>query len=884
MSSAGSSSVQTTCPYCGVGCGVDAQVSNGVITGVSGTQDHPANLGKLCVKGAALHETVGLQGRLLHPKIAGVRSDWNSALDHISASLKAIIAEHGPDSVALYLSGQLLTEDYYVANKLMKGFVGTANVDTNSRLCMASAVVGYKRAFGSDTVPGNYEDLSSCDLLIIIGSNAAWTHPVLYQRIAAAKTQRPNMKIVVVDPRRTATCEIADLHLQIKPGSDGFLFVGLLNYLVAKRAIDREFIEKNTDGFDAAVTASKPFDLEKTATDTGIDIGELEQFFQWFLRMQKTVSFYSQGINQSATGSDKCNAIINCHLATGRIGAEGMGPFSITGQPNAMGGREVGGLANQLAAHMDFDEASIDRVGRFWQASNMAQSPGLKAVELFDAIHAGKIKAVWIMATNPVVSMPNAEYVREALAKCELVIVSDCIENTDTTAYADVLLPATGWSEKNGTVTNSERQISRQRTLLQPAGEARHDWWAICEVAKRLGFDAAFDYTSPRDIFVEHAALSGFENEGTRDFDISALASLTEDDYNAMAPVQWPVNAEHPNGRARMFSDHRFFTASKRAQFVAAEPALPHRTEDFATPFILNTGRLRDQWHTMTRTGLSPKLLSHSRDPIVTINPRDAQSLGLREGDLVSVFNSDTLGQKQSITLSVNINASVPYESLFVPIHWNEQFTSNARVNKLVAPVTDPISGQPELKFAQVGIRPVKVLLWLSVISRNPIETEPFDFWVKTPVVNGWHYLLAQTQHEDEQGWRDWMSRTLNGLGKIELSNTVMHDYRTLGCADNRIEVAIFANPKREKLPETNWLQELLQHKVSTETWRLLTRLEVNSLSRNRIICSCFQISEEQIKTAVIQGATSTAALGEKLRCGTNCGSCIPELAQFLPQ
>jgi assimilatory nitrate reductase catalytic subunit len=883
MNSAGKSSVQTTCPYCGVGCGVDAQVSNGVITGVSGTQDHPANLGKLCVKGAALHETLGLQGRLLHPKIAGVRTDWNTALDHVAASLKAIIAEHGPDSVAFYLSGQLLTEDYYVANKLMKGFVGTANVDTNSRLCMASAVVGYKRAFGSDTVPGNYEDLSSCDLLILIGSNAAWTHPVLYQRISAAKAQRPNMKIVVVDPRRTATCEIADLHLQIKPGSDAFLFVGLLNYLVAKRAIDSEFIEHDTDGFDTAVTASKPYDLEKTAADTGVDIGVLEQFFQWFVRTPKTVSFYSQGINQSATGSDKCNAIINCHLATGRIGAEGMGPFSITGQPNAMGGREVGGLANQLAAHMDFDEESIDRVGRFWQASNMAQKPGLKAVELFDAIHTGEIKAVWIMATNPVVSMPNAEYVREALAQCKLVIVSDCIENTDTTAYADVLLPATGWGEKDGTVTNSERRISRQRTLLQPAGEARHDWWAICEVAKRLGFGAAFSYTSPRDIFVEHATLSGFENNGERDFDISGLASLTEASYNALTPIQWPVNAAHPNGLARMFSDRRFFTANKRARFVSAEPALPHRADSFDTPFILNTGRLRDQWHTMTRTGRSPKLLSHSPDPVVTINPRDAQSLGLREGDLVNVYNTDSLGEKQSLILSANIDASVPSDNLFVPIHWNEQFASNARVNKLIAPITDPFSGQPELKFAQVGLRAVKALLWVSVVSRKPIDTGPFDFWVKTPVIDGWHYLLAQTQNKDEQGWRNWMSRTQDGLEKIELSNTVMHDYRILGCKENRIDVAIFASPKREKLPETNWLQELLQHEVSGESWRLLTSLEGNSLSQNRIICSCFQISQQQIKTAVSEGATSTEELGKKLRCGTNCGSCVPELAQFLP-
>ncbi|MDX1490138.1 MAG: nitrate reductase [Pseudohongiellaceae bacterium] len=882
MNSEVKSSGQTSCPYCGVGCGVDAQIKNGTITSVSGSINHPANKGKLCVKGSSLHETLGVQGRLLYPKMAGVRTDWDSALDHVSASLKDIISKHGPNSVALYLSGQLLTEDYYVANKLMKGFVGTANVDTNSRLCMASAVAGYKRAFGSDTVPCNYEDLELCDLLIIIGANPAWAHPILFQRISAAKVARPQMKIVVIDPRKSATCEIADLHLQLKAGSDAFLFSGLLNYISSKRAVDADFVEQHTEGFELALAEARAFDLETTAETTRLDIADVEQFFKWYIRTPKTVSFYSQGINQSATGTDKCNAIINCHLATGRIGFEGAGPFSITGQPNAMGGREVGGLANQLAAHMDFDDASIDRVARFWRAPRMAKEPGLKAVDLFDAIHSGEVKAVWIMATNPAVSLPNSQKVREALDKCELVIVSDCIEHTDTNAYADILLPATGWSEKDGTVTNSDRTISRQRALLKPAGEAKHDWWIISEVAKRLGFEADFAYANPQQIFIEHAALSAFENDGTRDFDIGGLAQLSEQQYNELQAIQWPVNAQNPNGCKRMFTDHRFFTDSGKARFLSCEPRLPERPIDFQTPFTLNTGRLRDQWHTMTRTGRTSTLLSHSRTPTVSINPRDAQSLGIREGDLVHVFNKDEQEQHQSLTLAVQLDEGIAYENIFIPIHWSQQFTSNAIVSKLIAPTTDPYSGQPESKFARVGIRPIMIPLWVSIVSRKPIDTSSFEFWVKTPVPGGWHYLLADSNSQDESIWRKWMTELQDGLKKVELSNTVLHDYRSLGCSGKSIEIAIFANPQRSKLPEVIWQQALLNHQVGADTWHLLTEKQNNSISQNRIICSCFQISEQQITTAIAQGAASTKELGKKLHCGTNCGSCIPELKKFI--
>ena len=877
---------QTTCPYCGVGCGVDATVVANTVTAVSGA-NHPANLGRLCVKGSALHETLGEQGRLLHPRIQGVRTTWETALDHVAASFKKIIDTHGPDSVAFYLSGQLLTEDYYVANKLMKGFIGSANVDTNSRLCMASAVAGYKRAFGADVVPCNYEDLECCELLILIGSNAAWTHPVLYQRISAAKLANPKMRIVVVDPRRTASCDIADLHLAIAPGADAFLFIGLLQYLKQRRALDSEFIAAHTEGFEAAIAASADFDLDTCAARTGLDIGDLEQFYQWYARTEKTVSFYSQGVNQSATGTDKCNAIINCHLATGRIGKPGMGPFSITGQPNAMGGREVGGLANQLAAHMDFNATDLATVAQFWNAPNLAQSPGLKAVDLFAAIAEGKIKAVWIMATNPVVSLPDAERVRKALQQCELVVVSDCIADTDTNACADVLLPATGWSEKDGTVTNSERRISRQRALLPPMGEAKHDWWIISEVAKRLGFEKAFHYSGPHEIFVEHAALSGYNNNGARAFDISALASLDKSAYDALAPIQWPVNAQHPTGSARMLSDHRFFTASGRARFVACTPALPERVMSFDTAFQLNTGRLRDQWHTMTRTGRSARLIAHSSMPFIALNPRDAQSKGIRAGDLVQVYTSANAGPVRALILEAQIDKGLRDGNVFAPIHWNAQFSSHGRIATLIDAVTDPVSGQPESKFAQVGIKAVAVRRWLAVFSRSAIDTAPFDYWVKIPL-NGAHlYVLADIEAKvtkDSEPWQQWLSKLSDGLEKIEVSNSVTDSFRALFCNDTQIQSAVFSDPSRSALPNNTWFESLIDHSLSAQTWRLLDQRHHSSTSAQRIICSCFRVSQAQIEEAIIAGADSAEALGKRLRCGTNCGSCIPELKQLIAQ
>jgi assimilatory nitrate reductase catalytic subunit len=587
---------RTTCPYCGVGCGVLAtpRTDGGLV--IAGDPDHPANFGRLCVKGAALGETVGLAGRLTQPLIHGQPTTWNRALNHVADGFLRTLREHGPDSVAFYLSGQLLTEDYYVANKLMKGFMGSANVDTNSRLCMASSVAGHRRVMGSDTVPNSYADLDAADLIVLVGSNAAWCHPVLHQRMQKARETR-GAKIVNIDPRRTATSEGADLHLAIAPGMDSVLFAWLFQEIGRRGVLDPAYIARHTTGFDEALTSAASIapDAATVAALCGLSAIDVEAFTDLWCGTKRVVTCYSQGVNQSAQGTDKVAMILNCHLVSGRIGKEGCGPFSLTGQPNAMGGREVGGLANMLAAHMGFAPGDVDRVRRFWGGPNMAEKEGLKAVAMFDAVAAGEIKALWVMCTNPAVSLPKADRVRDALAKLDLFVVSEALASTDTVAAgAHVTLPATAWAEKDGTVTNSERRISRQRALMPPPGEARHDWWIVCEVAKRMGFEEGFTYANPAAIYREHAALSAFENGGSRDFDIGATAQLTDREFDAMEPFQWP----HRKGgqpQERFFAEGGFFTPDGRARLLpVARPELRSRpTSDY--PLILNTGRVRDQ-------------------------------------------------------------------------------------------------------------------------------------------------------------------------------------------------------------------------------------------------------------------------------------------------
>ena len=748
--------IKSTCAYCGVGCGIEARpMSNGLLE-VRGDKEHPSNYGKLCTKGIALGDTVIHDGRLLAPKLKTEAGDWcdtewDEALSRVAKGFSDTIEQFGPDSVAFYVSGQLLTEDYYVANKLIKGFLGTANIDSNSRLCMASTVVGHKRAFGMDTVPVCYEDLEKTDLVILVGSNLAWCHPVLFQRLRAAKQTNSNLKVIVIDPRRNESCEIADLHLAINPGSDVALFNGLLVHLGEHNLVDHAFISSATNGFSEAYQSA----LNDSAVSevTGIDLVSLQEFYEYFSQTEKVITIYSQGVNQSSQGSDKVNSIINCHLATGKIGKEGAGPFSVTGQPNAMGGREVGALANTLTAHMEFHPDDIDCVEDFWQTDTLAKKPGLKAIDMFDAIHRGEIKAVWIMATNPIVSLPDSDKIKQALENCPLVVVSDCVENTATTPYADVLLPAQGWSEKSGTVTNSERRISRQRRLLASPGMAKPDWWIISQVAQRIGFKEAFDYLHEGEIFREYAQLTtlgnadhGSKKAKQRDLNLAGLVEITDSEYNSLTPQQWPVEQQqHQVVNQRMFADQRFFTEDHRANFIAVKHIPPQASTTKVYPLVLNTGRSRDQWHTMTRTGLSSRLAEHASEPYVLIHPQTAMQYGLAADEMVVVFNKNG----ECVVKVVTSDTMKPGE-LFVPIHWNEITGPLSKPCALVDSRTDTLSGQPEFKYTPVDIKPYDYQTSATVLVKDAILMSNVGYVARQKVDGGYLYRIRSPMEINE--------------------------------------------------------------------------------------------------------------------------------------
>jgi len=872
--------VRTTCPYCGVGCGlsVSPAADGGGFT-IRPDKDHPANRGRICSKGAALVETLDLDGRLLHPEIAGTRVSWDEALETVAQGFKRALAEHGPDSIAFYVSGQLLTEDYYVANKLMKGFLGSANIDTNSRLCMASAVAGYKRAFGADTVPNDYADLENADLVVLVGSNLAWCHPVLFHRLSAAKAANPKLRVVVVDPRRTATCEIADQFLQIRPGTDVLLFNGLLNHLRRDDALDYEFLDACTEGFGATLKAARESapSLTAVASGCGVTEEELLELYRAFARTPKTVTAFSQGVNQSTSGTDKVNAIINVHLATGRIGKPGAGPFSLTGQPNAMGGREVGGLANQLAAHMDFLPEHVERVARFWGAPRTATQPGKKAVDLFDAVERGEIKALWIMSTNPVVSMPDAERVRLALSRCELVVVSDCVRDTDTTRCAHVLLPAAAWGEKSGTVTNSERRISRQRSFMSAPGESRPDWWIVCEVAKRLGFGAAFAYDSPAAIFREHARLSAFENDGRRDFDIGALADLGDADYETLAPLQWPRPAS--GDAPKLFSTGRFFTESGKAQLVPTVPRAPAHAASADFPLVLNTGRVRDQWHTMTRTGKAPRLAGHHPEPFVQLHPLDATRFGLVDGDLAEIASAAA-----HILVRVHVTEDVAPGQAFVPMHWGSVFASDARVGALIPASVDPISGQPELKCAPVAVRRYVPAWYGFALSREPLALSGCSYRALSRGAGYYRYELAGEM--PPASWPDWADALLGPRAhRIELVDVAGGRYRGANLRDDRLQACVFVATSKA-LPSRNWLGSLFGADELADMDRLAIlagRAPRGTAETGPIVCSCFSVGRSTLLRAIRGDELVTVEqIGKALNAGTNCGSCVPELKALI--
>jgi assimilatory nitrate reductase catalytic subunit len=872
-----------------VGCGVLATPRKGGAADVRGDPAHPANRGKLCVKGAALGETVGLEDRLLHPQVRGERVSWDAAIATVADAFRECIEKHGPESVAFYVSGQLLTEDYYVANKLMKGYVGSANIDTNSRLCMASAVAGHKRAFGEDVVPVSYEDIDHADLIVLVGSNTAWCHPIILQRMLAAREKRPDVKIVALDPRRTATTQLADLHLPLAPGTDVHLFNGLLVWLAEHGQVNQPYIDAHTQGYEEALQAARTGggDLHSTAQACGLEVAGLQSFYEMFGATAAVITAFSQGVNQSSSGTDKVNAIINCHLATGKIGRNGAGPFSVTGQPNAMGGREVGGFVNTLAAHVELhDEQGRAAVKSFWRSPAIASKQGPKAVDMFDRIHEGKIKAVWIMATNPVVSLPDADKVKEALRNCEFVAVSDVMGNTDTAALAHVLLPALAWGEKDGTVTNSDRTISRQRAFLPPPGEARADWRVICDVARAMGFEG-FDFISPHEIFREHAQLTAHANDGRRALNLGAWTNITAAEYKNWQPAAWPMAESRASAQGPMFADGKFLYPDGKARFLALTPRLPEHptTQDF--PLVLNTGRVRDHWHTMTRTGKSARLSAHVAEPYAEVNTVDALRFKVRAGELATLRS-----RWGSMVVRVRTGSDMPPGMVFAPIHWNRAFASDARVGALTNPVVDPISGEPELKHTPVSMEPFAAAWYAVMLTRSPLPPPVTQWWTKVQGEKFVRYELAGSHS------RDWSVEARRLLGAppgdaltdvdwLEYRDPARRVFRAAWFVNDRLEGCIYFD-RQPALPERAWLSRMFTTARIDAPARasLMAGRMLEGADQGDLVCSCFGVGCNPIAACARElGAAATPAeIGKRLKCGTNCGSCVPEIQGIISE
>lgn len=900
---------KSTCCYCGVGCGVVIEHEAGRITGVRGDPDHPANFGRLCTKGSTLHLSAApdtLIARALYPELRADRNasrervSWDTALETAAERFASIIAEHGPDAVAVYGAGQLLTEDYYVFNKLIKGLIGTNNLDTNSRLCMSSAVAGYKLSLGADAPPCSYEDIAHSHALFITGSNTAFAHPIAFRRIEDARKARPDMKLVVIDPRRTDTAEAADLHLALLPGTDIALYNAMLHVMLWEGWVNRDYIEAHTEGFDAVKKAVREYTPAMAATLCGLEKKAIEQAAEIFATAPATMSMYCQGLNQYSFGTHNNSALINLHLATGQIGRPGAGPFSLTGQPNAMGGREVGGLANLLSAHRDMaNPQHRAEVAALWGVDDVPAQPGKSAVEMFNGLRSGEIKAIWIACTNPAQSMPDQALIHEALAKAEFVVVQEAFGHTETCAYADLLLPATTWGEKEGTVTNSERAISRVRAAVSAPGEARHDWAIVVDFARRLGIrmgkaDLAarmFPYTTPESIWNEHR-----ESTRGRDLDITGLSySLLE---NA-GPRQWPFPEGASAGKVRLYEDGVFPTPSGKARFVLTEHRITAESPSARYPLHLNTGRLRDQWHGMSRTGLVARLYSHEPEPMLHMHKDDMERRGLASGDLVQVKS-----KRGDVVLKVLESVTLRPGQTFVPMHWGGNTMGGQGVNVLLPSAFDPYSKQPELKHAAVQVEKYKAGKALVAMRRSE------------PDANG---ELHPNPLELMDRLRRWLphfpyaSLTLAGRNAPvvvlkaqgdELAPQLMEALdrdlalddptKVLSYQDTRRDVAKRALVEGDSLAavrlagETraaDWLADMMvqgHSAAAVRPWLLapLTQPPAGQSARGKVICNCFDVAEEDIATAFRNGETLDA-LQARTRCGTNCGSCVPELKRL---
>lgn len=670
---------------------------------VEGDPLHPSSKGMLCSKGMNLHYTVMDQtDRLLYPQMRYNRSmplervSWDAALDRAVAVFRSLINKYGPDSVGFYASGQCLTEEYYVINKLVKGFLGTNNLDTNSRLCMSSAVVGYKQALGEDSVPCSYEDIDFADTLLVAGANPAWCHPIIFRRVEARKAAFPDFKLIVVDPRRTQTASMADLHLQIRPGTDITLFHAIARGLIDRGLVDQTFINNHTEGFDALNEVVHKRTLKEAAQVCGISLDDLRWTIEYIGRSKGFMTMWTMGLNQSVIGVNKNLSLLNLSLLTGQIGKPGAGPLSLTGQPNAMGGRETGGMANLLPAHRDMaNPQHRQEVANFWGVDSVPAKPGYTATEMFEALRDGRMKAVWIVTTNPMVSLPNSKMVEEALQNAKFVVVQDISNRSDTVAYADLVLPAAMWGEKSGTMTNSERRVSYLNKFAEPPGEARPDADIIIDFAQRMGFGKAFTYQNHAEIYAEHVRLT----KGTN-IDVSGLS---HERLRTEGTFQWPVPTKDSIGTKRLFEDGQFYTPSRKAQLKAvpdenhSEPTTPE------FPLVLTTGRIRDQWHTMTRTGKVAKLNAHIPTPFLEIHPKDAEERGIGEGDPVRIS-----GHRGTVQVNAKLTKDIRRGVVFLPMHWGKMLNNGAsRTNNLTSTLVDPISKEPDFKFSAVQVERV---------------------------------------------------------------------------------------------------------------------------------------------------------------------------------
>jgi assimilatory nitrate reductase catalytic subunit len=883
--------VSSVCCYCGTGCGVLIEADAGKITGVRGDPAHPANRGKLCTKGAALALSAQASGRARHPELRADRASprrrvsWDAALDHAAEKFRAVILEHGPDAVAFYISGQLTTEAYYVFNKLAKGLIGTNNVDTNSRLCMSSAVAGYKATLGADSPPGCYDDIDHAGTIFIAGSNTAYAHPILFRRIEAARKANPDLKLIVVDPRRTDTADEADLHLAILPGTDVALFHAMLNVMLWEELIDRAAIAAHTEGWETLRDLVRDYTPEKVAPICGVAAADIVQAARWFAA-GPTLSLYCQGLNQSSCGVDKNAALINLHLASGQIGKPGAAPLSLTGQPNAMGGREVGGLANLLSAHRDMNNPEHRaEVARLWGVEAVPATPGKTAVEMFEAVRRGEIKAIWIACTNPAQSMPDQNLVQQALEAAEYVVLQEAFADTETAPFADLLLPASSWGETDGTMTNSERCITRVHAAVLPPGEARADWAIVTDFAQRLMPDMGarlFPYDCAEAVFSEHR-----ETTRGRDLDITGLTYALLD----QAPQQWPFPEGATSGQARLYADGVYPTASGRARFHAAPYRPVAEAIDARFPLHLNTGRLRDQWHAMSRTGRVARLFAHADTPMLSMNARDLELRRLNAGDLVRVKS-----RRGDVVVVAEASDSVRPGQCFLPMHWGARFMGGRGINALTLPVFDAVSKQPELKHAAVQVAKA-VLPWRMAALALGDGARLLD--AVQPLLRACDYAAAGLAGRERDVLTLRLAHTQplpeSLLAELDVALglddplAVMHyEDRPRGIS-KRVRVdggTVTAARLTGETAAFDWLRDVIVDGVdaaSLRAWMLapVARPPAGGAGRGRIVCNCLNVAEPDILAAITAGA-DLAALQATLKCGTECGSCVPELKRLI--